>query len=119
MPTDRPRKSDIYVVRTPNGWALKRSGATRAAGTYRTQAEAVQAAQEKLSEKGGELRVQGSDGRWRDSFTVGRDSIGKMNEVEGIHISREMKGAFREFDRQGLSAEERRKAIARTFSKKG
>jgi hypothetical protein len=78
----------------------------------------MKAAQEKLRAKGGELRIQGRDGRWRGSFTIGRDPLGKMNAVEGIHVSRDMRGAFRDFDRQGLSADQRREAIARRFGKK-
>ena len=50
-------------------------------------------------------------------FTLGRSGFGKISAVEGIRLSREMEQRFRDFDRQGLSAAERRKAIARNFTK--
>jgi hypothetical protein len=87
-------------------------------GVYESQAEATRAAQEKLRAKGGELKVQGRNGRWRESLTIGRNAVEKMNAVEGLYVSGEMQGAFRDFDQKGLSAHERRQAIARKFAKK-
>jgi hypothetical protein len=119
MPHKDENRREWHVVPTSGGWAVKKSGATRPAKTYRTKAEATQAADRELRSKGGELRIQGKDGRWRESYTVGLEAIGKFNAIEGVRLSREMKGAFREFDRRGLSHEERRAAIERKFSKKG
>ncbi|HEX4095565.1 MAG TPA: hypothetical protein VHX64_02495 [Caulobacteraceae bacterium] len=48
-------------------------------------------------------------------FTLGRKGFAKISAVEGIHLSRAMEDRFREFDRQGLSPAERRKAIAHAF----
>jgi hypothetical protein len=39
------------------------------------------------------------------------EEFAKISEVEGIRLSEEMREAFAEFDRQGLSDEERRRAI--------
>ncbi|MFI4951356.1 MAG: hypothetical protein ACHP7A_10020 [Caulobacterales bacterium] len=50
-------------------------------------------------------------------FTLGRSGFAKISAVEGIRLSSEMEKRFREFDRQGLSASDRRKVIARTFAK--
>lgn len=50
-------------------------------------------------------------------FTLGRDSFAKISAVEGIHLSPDMRQAFREFDRRGLTGAERRRAIARTYGK--
>lgn len=51
------------------------------------------------------------------SFTLGRQAFAKISEVEGIKMSRTMDAEFREFDRKGLSPEERRKAIAAKYGK--
>jgi hypothetical protein len=49
------------------------------------------------------------------SFTLGRGGFARISAVEGIRLSPEMERRFREFDRLGLSAGDRRKAIARLF----
>jgi hypothetical protein len=48
-------------------------------------------------------------------FKVGRRAFAKISAVEGIHLSPEMAKDFGEFDRKGLSADQRRKAIARKY----
>jgi hypothetical protein len=118
MPKDHAGKTGLCVVRTRGGWALRKIGSTRATKTYRTQSEAAKAAMHELRTKGGELRIQGKNGRWRDSFTVGSNAMRKLGEIEGIHPSRDVEGAFREFDRKGLSPKARRAAIARQFGKR-
>jgi len=50
-------------------------------------------------------------------FTLGRKGFAKISAVEGVYLSAAMEDRFREFDRQGLSPAERRKAIARAFGK--
>ena len=50
-------------------------------------------------------------------FTLGRQGFAKISAVEGVYLSPAMEDQFREFDRQGLSPAERRKAIARAFGK--
>jgi hypothetical protein len=50
-------------------------------------------------------------------FTLGRKGFAKISAVEGIRLSADMEKTFRDFDRRGVSASERRKAIARTFAK--
>jgi hypothetical protein len=63
--------NDRYVVKHPDGWAVKKAGADRASGVYDTQAEAERAAKEIVTGLGGgEVRIQGQDGKWRDSDTV-------------------------------------------------
>ncbi|RIK95058.1 MAG: hypothetical protein DCC73_01340 [Proteobacteria bacterium] len=69
-------KNDRYVVKHGSDWAVKKAGADRASGVYDTQAKAERAAKEIVSNRGGgEVRIQGRDGQWRDSDTVspGRD----------------------------------------------
>ena len=49
------------------------------------------------------------------TFKIGRRAFDKISAVEGIRLSPEMAKDFGEFDRRGLSAVERRKAIARKY----
>jgi hypothetical protein len=64
-------KNDRYVVKHPDGWAVKAGGADRASSVHKTQHEAEQAAKEIVHNAGGgEVRIQGRDGKWRDSDTV-------------------------------------------------
>ncbi len=119
MPRKDGSRREWHVVPTSGGWAVKKSGATRPTKIYRTQREAAKAAGAELRSHGGELRIQGKDGRWRESYTVGLEAIGKFNAIEGVRLSPDMKGAFREFDRQGLTPKQRRAAIKREFAKKG
>lgn len=48
-------------------------------------------------------------------FTLGRQAFVKISEIEGIRMSPAMEAMFQEFDRKGLSQEERRREIARKF----
>lgn len=109
--TGAARGRDRHVVSHGNKWAVKKAGANRASSIHATQAEALQAARDKVRAKGGEVRVQGRDGRWRASFTVGRDPFEKIGAVEGITIPGMMKKDLRDLDRQSLTADERRRII--------
>jgi hypothetical protein len=108
----------VHVVPTEDGWRVRREGADRATGVYRTQAEATEAAQSVLRRSGGEVRVQGRDGRIRESMTLGRESMARIAAVEGIHLSAESKRTLADLDRAGASGDERRRSIARQFGKK-
>ncbi len=64
-------KNDRYVVKHKEGWAVKSAGAGRASSVHGTQKAAEAAAKQTVGNLGGgEVRVQGRDGRWRDSDTV-------------------------------------------------
>ena len=52
------------------------------------------------------------------SFTLGRGKFGKISAVEGIHMSRDMKRTFGEFDSKKLSPEQRRDALTGKFGSK-
>lgn len=68
--------ADRYVTKHPQGWAVKAPGAKRASSVHDTQRAAEATAKKTVGKLGGgEVRVQGQDGRWRDSDTVapGRD----------------------------------------------
>lgn len=69
--------NDRYVVNHQDKWAVKKAGAERASSLHETQAEAERQAKETVSNLGGgEVRIQGRNGQWRDSDTVpsGNDS---------------------------------------------
>jgi hypothetical protein len=52
------------------------------------------------------------------TFTVGRDKFSKISAVEGIKLSPRVAKDFGEFDRKGLTAEERRREISRKYGQK-
>lgn len=63
--------ADRYVTRHARGWAVKAPGGARASSVHSTQRDAEQAAKQTVRNLGGgEVRIQGRDGRWRDSDTV-------------------------------------------------
>jgi len=65
------KNNDRYVVKHEDGWAVKKPGADRASSIHDTQREAERAAKEIVSNLGGgEVRIQGRGGQWRDSDTV-------------------------------------------------
>ncbi|MGX5770299.1 DUF2188 domain-containing protein [Microbacterium trichothecenolyticum] len=69
---------DRYVVKHEDGWAVKKEHAKRASNVYGSQAEAIVQARGIVDNTGrglGEVRIQGEDGRFRDS-----DS-GRRNET--------------------------------------
>ena len=64
-------KNDRYVVKHLDGWAVKAGGADRASSIHGTQREAESVAKKVVQNLGGgEVRIQGRDGKWRDSDTV-------------------------------------------------
>lgn len=66
-------KNDRTVSPRSNGWANKRDGADKAASIHPTQAQAIAEARRMLLEDGGgELKVQGEDGRIRSKDTIGK-----------------------------------------------
>lgn len=65
------KPQDRLVYRSGTGWANERVGAERAERIYATQGEAIRAARENLRNAGGgELTIQGRDGRFRDKNTI-------------------------------------------------
>jgi hypothetical protein len=51
-------------------------------------------------------------------YTVGREPFAKIAAVEGVRASARVEEDFREFDRKGLSPEERRREILRKYGRK-
>ena len=62
-------------------------------------------------------KTSGKIGDAKAGFILGRSGFAKISAVEGIHLSAEMEQQFRDFNRQNLSATDRRLVIARTFAK--
>jgi len=63
--------NDRFVVKHPKGWAVKAGSAKRASSVHTTQKEAERAAKKNVHNRGGgEVRIQGRNGQWRDSDTV-------------------------------------------------
>jgi len=72
----RMPKNDRYVVRHCSDWAVKKGGVTAPESVHHKQSRAERQAKSTVRGLGGgEVRIQGRDGKWRDSDTVapGRD----------------------------------------------
>jgi hypothetical protein len=128
-PTEKPKRNRSQpamagsrrrvVSNHDGGWSVKSGGEELAGGFQETKAEAVVAAKAAVQVKGGALRVKGRDGRFRESYVIGRAPFTKISAVEGIAPTTEAKKRTMEFDRKGLSPEERRLAIIRAYQPKG
>lgn len=69
-------QNDRFVVKHGEQWAVKRAGMVRPESVHHLQSQAEQQAKSTVRGLGGgEVRIQGRDGKWRDSDTVapGRD----------------------------------------------
>lgn len=97
------------------GWAVMSGGTTRGSVTFSSQAEAVEAAREAVGADGGQVVVRSREGRIRESLTIGRDPFAKISAVEVIKPTREARRRAAEFEKKGLSSEERRRAIIEAF----
>jgi hypothetical protein len=52
-------------------------------------------------------------------LVLGRDRFARISAVEGIELTADMRKTLDGFDREGLSAEDRRRAIIRRFAPAG
>ncbi len=59
----------------------------------------------------------GTKAKKKGGFVIGRDSFGKISAVEGIRLTPAMKKRAVDAERNGLSAEEYRQAIVRSYRK--
>ena len=55
--------------------------------------------------------------RKKGGFVIGRDRFGKISAVEGIRLTPAMKKRTTDAERKGLSAEEYRQTIVRSYRK--
>lgn len=66
-------KKGQHVVPNDGKWSVRRTGSSRASGTYNTQQEAVEKAREIARNQHTELYVHGRDGRIRKRDSYGGD----------------------------------------------
>jgi uncharacterized protein YdaT len=66
-------KNSQHVVPNGNRWSVRRTGATRASGTFDTQGEAIDRATEIARKQHSEVYVHGRDGRIRERSSYGFD----------------------------------------------
>ena len=59
----------------------------------------------------------GAKAKKKGGFVIGRDSFSKISAVEGIRLTPPMKKRATDAEREGLSAEEYRKTIVRSYRK--
>lgn len=63
--------NDRFVVKHPDGWAVTGPGHARPSSVHPTQAAAMAAARLIIQNQGGgEMQVQGEDGKWRLKDTI-------------------------------------------------
>ena len=62
-----------HVVPSGDGWAVRKAGASRATGTFRTQGEAITKARKIAKTQRTELYVHGRDGKIRERSSFGND----------------------------------------------
>ena len=61
--------------------------------------------------------VSKSSKRVSKGYVLGRSRFAKISAIEGIQLTSAMEADFLEFERKGLSAEDRRRAIGRKYGK--
>ena len=66
-------RNQIWVTSHPDGWAIRRAGASRASSVYDTKQEAVNEARRKAQREEAELIVQRKDGTIQQSDSHGHD----------------------------------------------
>ena len=62
------------------------------------------------------LRSRASKSKPDRGFVLGRERFARISAVEGIALTDEMRATREGFDREGLSAAERRRAIVARFA---
>lgn len=62
-----------YVVRNGDSWGVRGEGNSRLTARYDTQREAISHGRDIARNQGSELRIQGSDSRFREAWSYGSD----------------------------------------------
>ncbi|MEM7443757.1 MAG: DUF2188 domain-containing protein [Pseudomonadota bacterium] len=68
-----PNSKNYWTSKRPEGWAVKREGAAKAASVHSTQGEAWTEARRLARGSGGEALLKGTDGKIRARNTYGKD----------------------------------------------
>lgn len=74
-------RKTTHVVPHPNGWAVKSGGASKAHRVTKTQAEAVQIAQQVSKNQSSEMLIHGKDGKIRQASSHGNDPCPPKDKV--------------------------------------
>lgn len=67
-------KRNPHVVKSDNGWAVKKEGTTTPLSNHRTQSAAIKAAIPIAKKIKGEVVIHGTDGKIRDKDSYGPDN---------------------------------------------
>lgn len=62
-----------YVVRSGAGWGVRGEGNSRLTARCDTQAEAISRGRDIAQNQAAELRIQGTNGQFRESWSYGND----------------------------------------------
>jgi hypothetical protein len=68
-----PKGKNQHVVKHSDGWAVKGAGNTRATKVTRTQAEAIEVAQDIARNQHSDTKIHGQDGKIRAGNSYGND----------------------------------------------
>lgn len=98
-------------------WAVRKADSSEASCIYKSQAEAISAAQQMVRDCGGQIFIQSQSGKRRESFTLGREGFAKISAVEGLHVPASLMLELRDLDKRGLSGDARRREIMRKYGK--
>jgi hypothetical protein len=66
-------KNNQYVVRHDDKWAVRGENKSRVSREFDTQKEAINYGRNQAKKHNSELRIQGSNGKFRDSDSYGND----------------------------------------------
>lgn len=66
-------KKTQHIVRTPDGWSVKKGGAKKASKTFSTQKDAISYGRDLSKKQGAELYIHRSDGMIREKNSYGKD----------------------------------------------
>ena len=72
------KQKSHHIVRNPDGgWSVKRGGASKASGTYKTQADAIKSGRQISKSQGSDLVIHGKNGRIQGVTTSRRGTPAK------------------------------------------
>lgn len=66
-------KQNQYVVRSGDSWGVRGEGNSRLTCRTQTQADAIQRGRELAMGNRAELRIQATDGKFREAWSYGND----------------------------------------------
>jgi cytochrome oxidase Cu insertion factor (SCO1/SenC/PrrC family) len=66
-------KKNQYVVPNGTGWAVRGENNSRVTARFETQRAAIERGRKIAMNHGAELRIQGTDGKFREAWSYGND----------------------------------------------